>query len=371
MLCSAMRNRRSISFGAAAALVVLTAAVLAAAGDRSARDPLSAEIERWSRFLETNNSTDEMWAQVKENSGPALARARDALHEGRRLLALQRLAGPRTNLSAASYLNNFSPDQRKESAAFETEWARAGAALREGSSASAAGALRDVRPAAVRALGEAAVPQAHIYYETSLEYGRNTMPQYGFFYLGVAQAQREFAAFCRTLSAPTVGRAPRLRPLRGELDLLESELLAAYRPPASIDKHSEFIAASSTLKEARELDAAGLRFGAMLRYLQAAQRLAPLRPSPPSLDAEALSRHLKEWDARLSSGGVDHSLGRLFLEAAQADVAGHAADASPTTAAAIAGDVLPRYFAALEPPRPEPSKPVPQTTVTLVRWPYT
>lgn len=367
-----MRNRRSISSGAAAALVALTAAVLAAAGDRSgSADPLAAEIERWSQFLATNTSTDEIWAQVKESSGPALARAQEALREGRRLLALQRLEGPRTYLSAASYFYKFSPDQRKESAAFETEWARAGAALREGSSASAASALGGVRPAAVRALGEAAVPQAHIYSETSLEYGRNTMPQNGFFYLGVAQAQREFAAFCRTLSAPTAGRAPRLRPLRGELDLLESELLAAYRPPASIEKHSEFIAASSTLKEARELDAAGLRFGAILRYLQAAQRLVTLRPSPSSLDAEALSERLKEWDARLSSGGVDHSLGRLFLEAAQADVAGNAAGASPTTAAAIAGDVLPRYFAALEPPRPEPSKPAPQTTVTLVRWPYT
>jgi hypothetical protein len=125
------------------------------------------------------------------------------------------------------------------------------------------------------------------------------------------------------------------------------------------------------LKEARELDAAGLRFGAMLRYLQAAQRLVTLRPSPSSLDAEALSKRLKEWDARLSSGGIDHSLGRLFLEAAQADGSGNAAGASPTTAAAIAGDVLPRYFAALEPPRPEPSRPAPQATVTLVRWPYT
>jgi hypothetical protein len=368
-----MRNRRSITSGAGAALVALTAAVLAASGDRApeSRDPLAAEIERWSQFLTTNASTDEMWAQVKENSGPALARAQEALHEGRRLLALQRFAGPRTYLGAASYLNKFSSDQRKEPAAFETEWARAGSVLREGSNVSAAGALRDVRPAAVRALGEAAVPQVHIYYETSLEYGRNTMPQYGFFYLGIAQAQREFAAFCRTLSVPSAGRAPQLRPLRPELDLLEGELLAAYRPPASIDKHSEFIAASSTLKEARELDTVGLRYGALLRYLQAAQRLALLGASAPSLDPEALSRRLAEWDARLSRGRVDHSLGRLFLEAAQADLWGAAAGASPTTAAAIADDVLPRYFAALEPARPEPSKPVPQTTVTLVRWPYT
>ena len=59
---------------------------------------------------------------------------------------------------------------------------------------------------------------------------------------------------------------------------------------------------------------------------------------------------------------MDHSLGRIFLEAAQAE---------PALAPAIAGDVLPRYFAALEPARPRPPQPAPRATVTLVRWPYT
>ena len=35
----------------------------------------------------------------------------------------------------------------------------------------AADALAGVRPAAVRALGEAALPQVRVYYEASLEYG--------------------------------------------------------------------------------------------------------------------------------------------------------------------------------------------------------
>ena len=148
-------------------------------------------------------------------------------------------------------------------------------------------------------------------------------------------------------------------------------MLAAYRPPASIDRHGEFIGASSTLKEARELDAAGLRYGALLRYLQAALRFAPLRKVPPSVDAGALAKLLRGLDARLSARGVDHSLGRLFLEAAQADVASAAAGTSPAVAAAITSDVLPRYFAALEPARPEAPKPAPKVTVTLVRWPYT
>jgi hypothetical protein len=152
-----------------------------------------------------------------------------------------------------------------------------------------------------------------------------------------------------------------VRALHAELDALETEMLAAYRPPASIEKHGQFIGASSTLKEARELDAAGLRYGALLRYLQAARQLAAIQePAPPG--AGALAAKLRGLDARLSAGNVDHSLGRLFLEAAQSDA---------KDAGAIVNDVLPRYFAALEPAGPERAAPAPSVTVTLVRWPYT
>jgi hypothetical protein len=40
-------------------------------------------------------------------------------------------------------------------------------------------------------------------------------------------------------------------------------------------------------------------------------------------------------------------------------------------AAAIAADVLPRYFAALAPAPPASAAPKADVTVTLVRWPYT
>ncbi|HSB35256.1 MAG TPA: hypothetical protein VLH41_00160, partial [Thermoanaerobaculia bacterium] len=63
--------------------------------------------------------------------------------------------------------------------------------------------------------------------------------------------------------------------------------------------------------------------------------------------------------------------GRLFLEAAQADVEAARPGKTADAAQAIAADILPRYFAALAPARPEPPKPAPAVTVTLVRWPYT
>jgi hypothetical protein len=357
------------SLAALPVLGLLLAASAAAGRAGEATDPLAAEIERWSAFLRQNSSKDELWTQIKEGAEPVLARAEEAQRDGRRLLALLRLASARADLAAAAYVQERPAAERKEAASFEAEWTRMGSELREAMGAPSPGALAGVLPAAVRAMGEAALPQVRILYEASLEYGRNTMPEYGLYYLGSAQAQREFAAFCRRLSGSGAPEPP-LRALRAELDGLEAEFLAAYRPPASVERHREFIGANSALKEARELDAAGLRHGALLRYLQAAQRFAPLRAAP-ALDAPALKRELGALEARLASAGLDHSIGRLFLEIAQAELGGADAAQGATAASAIAGDVLPRYFAALEPAAPEKPRPEPRVTVTLVRWPYT
>ena len=276
-----------------AVLLALTA-LGAATGSRAGEDPLAAEIARWSAYVRDNSSNDEMWAQVKSASGPALAKAEEALRDGRRLLALQRLAAARVNPAAFRYLETLSPADRKELSKLESEWARSGRVLRADLGKTFAAAFAGVQPAAVRAIAEAALPQVRVYYDASLEYGRNTMPDAGFYYLGAARAQRETAELCRRLSAPSSIRPPALRPLGAELDALEGELLGAYRPPASIEKHADFIAASALLKEARELDAAGLRHGAVLRYLLAAQRTALIRASAPELDATTLAARLRE-----------------------------------------------------------------------------
>lgn len=357
---------RALKYGFVLALAL---GLMAASHGKPAakHDPLAAEIERWSAFLRTHQSSDPDWEQVKGITTPVMADAAAALRGGRRLFALQRLAAARSLLSASQYAGERSERERQNEAAFEAEWARMGKALRADLAPPSPSAFDGVRPAAVRALGEAAIPQVKIFYDTSRDYARNTLPASGIFYIGEARAQQEFVAFARTLAERSPGAPPRLRPLVSELDALEGRLLAAYRPPASIDKHAEFIGASSTLKEARELDAAGLRYAALLRYLQAAQRLAMLEAKKTPVDAAAL----RALGARLSGGGVDHSIGRLFLESAEADLAAAGAGAVPERASAIVSDVLPRYFAALEPAPPAAGKPAPAVTVTLVRWPYT
>lgn len=353
----------------AAGLLALGAAAMFP--NATGRDPLGAEIERWSAFVRDNRETHPLWTQVKQVTEPALGRARAALTAGRRFLALQQLGAARTNLAAFAYLGGLPASQRKEQSRLEAEWARDGNALQAELTTTTPSEFAGVQPAAIRAIAEAALPQVRAFYDASLEYGHSTDAEAGLFYVGAARSQRDFASFCRSLSTSSSLRAPSLRPLVAELDELEGRLLDAYRPPAAIDRHSEFIAASSVLKEARELDAAGLRFGALLRYLLAAQRIAQLRPDAPALDRAAFGGRLAEMRGRLG-GEVDHTIGVLFLETAEAEATAAAANpSSPTAAAVIVADVLPRYFAALERGVAEPPGAAPLVTVTLIRWPYT
>jgi len=353
-------------------LLLLAAPTRTSGDERGAQDPLATEIARWSTFLRDTKSFDENWKDLKQGMEPAMARVEAALKDDRRLLALERLSAVRMNLAGFAYVNSLPADKREDSAKLDSEWTRVGALLGAELSVPSRSALEGVQPAVVRAEGEAALPQVRNYYDTCLDYGRATTPWSGFFYLGVAQAQRDFVSFCKTLSAPTELKVPPIRSIAAELDALEADLLKAYRPPASIDRHPAFIGASAALKEARELDAAGLRYGALLRYLQAAMRIDPLRPDAQAPDPEGLPKRLEAFESRLRQGGVDHSIGRLYLETAQANIAAEAPPgANPAFAEAIARDVLPRYFAALAPAKPQPGKPAPSITVTLVRWPYT
>jgi hypothetical protein len=362
-------------------LAALAASFLAALSIGAASAPLdrlAAEIALWSSYVKDNPSKDESWTQLKNAIEPTLDRARLALASGRRYLALQRLAPARVNLQASKWSDSQPAVDREQEAAFEAAWTKMGTVLKADLEKPRSSALDGVRPAAVRAIAETALPQVRAYYEAALEYGRATQPGTGLYYVGLAQAEKDLAAFCRSLSTKGGPPPPPLRSLEPDLDALETELLALYRPPASIDRHTDFIRASSTLKEARELDAAGLRYGALLRLLNAAQGVAALQASPgdaPASDPAAVRAALADFEKRIGSRDVDHSIAQLYLEAAQSDLDGSTPPlpgAAPgSAAAAIAKGVLPRYFTAIAPGTARPPRAAPQVTVTLVRWPYT
>ena len=353
--CSTSRMRALMTFS----IVLLLAPARTA-------DPLASEIHRWSAFLNSDAANASNWSEMKGAMSPVMARAEEALRDGRRFLALQRFSIARTNLEAAAWAAARPAEEHKDDARFEAEWRRFGTSLPQSKPN-----LDSIRPAAVRAMAEIAVPQVREFYDASLFYSRNTSPDTGLFYLGSSSAQRSFIDFARNLSLQTSGAPPRVRSLASEIDALQRELVAAYRPPASIDRHPEFIAASSTLKEARELDEAGLRYGALLRYLDAARRVGQIRGTP--IEAEAINTKIRDYQSRLDvDAHVDHSVARLLIETAQADLAAPP-KGGPAIATAITTWALPRYFAAMGPPAAaKAAAPLPDAvTVTLVRWPYT
>jgi hypothetical protein len=105
-----------------------------------------------------------------------------------------------------------------------------------------------------------------------------------------------------------------------------------------------------------------------VRYLEAARRIGQLRSTP--LPHDELTTRLRDFESRASSANTDHTIGQLYVETAQSDLA-TPPEGGPAIATSIVTYVLPRYFAALEPAPPAKPKPAPRVTITLVRWPYT
>ena len=320
-----------------------------------ATDPLAAEIKRWSAFLDSPAASGPIWTQIKQVMAPALARSNDALQKGRVNLALLRFASVAPTFEGAVFAKEH------ESANLEQEWKRNAAAVRVSQPLSA------IEPASLRALAEAASNEAHALYQASLDYGIADGTQSGLLYIGEARGQKAFVDFARRISRPSGLRSPNVRALSdAEIEGLEHDLLAAYRPPASLDRHSEFIGASAAIKEARELRASGLHYGALQRYLEAARRVGQLTSSP--MDRPKIESSLQAFRSRLATGSVDHSIARIYAEAAESDLEG---TPPPAVASSVVTAVLPRYFAALEPAREPFAHPAPRATITLVRWPFT
>jgi len=339
---------------------LLGVALAAVALGSASKDPIADDVTYWKRFLAADTVTVGFMAQLKQASTPALNSADDALAHGRRSLALLRLGSVRSNLApglvtrADVTYEDVEARRTKLAPQFEGE-AIVAIARVQGSSAFG------------RALAQSSAMQARETFDASLVYGRATEPLFGYYYLEQGVAYLDYAQFAATAGATLEhGKAPALRSFAPEIRKLRDEMLAAYRPPLSIDRHPEFISASSATKEALEYDAAGYHEAALLRYLQAAVRFAPLRADLKRLAPALLTAKMEVARKQLADPNVDHSIGTLFLEVAEAD-----ADSAKAIASAVVEDVLPRYFAALEPAAPAQAKQPPEVTVTLVRWPYT
>jgi hypothetical protein len=359
-----------MSFPRAARLATLALALAGltlAAGP--APDPLATAIARWAAVARDTTSLVEMTRDTRQFVRPVISGAETALQGGRRMLALYRLSYAWPHLDAAEYVASQTAAGHADSAGLEAEWKRMKTVLGSAAAKPSLRSVADLKPAAVRAFAETALPQVGIYHEASLDYGRATGAESGLYYLGSALGQKQFVEFSRTLAEPVTGQAIVPRDIAAEIDALERLLLAAYQPPASIDSHRDFIVASAAIKEARELEALGFHHGALVRYLLAAMRVGVIRRGVAPREIAPIARQIETLAARLEAERRDHSIGRFFLETAAADLATR--DSSHTTAQVVVDEVLPLYFAALGPAPAAAPRAAPEVTVTLVRWPYT
>lgn len=337
-----------------------------------APDPLPGAIARLQVLARTPSPGDEETAAIRASVGPLLEDAALALSEGARWLALSRLERVFTTVVATEYRSGIATDLRGQMDALQREWTRLGPELGQRLTPGPRPAFEPL-PASTRALAEAALAQMPIYYAASLDYGRNTAPDYGLYYLGEARAERELLALLAAMPRrPAEQPALAPRAVDAEIAELRDELLAAYIPPRSIDSHDLFIRISSLLKEADELSALESRYGALLRLLDARARFSRFMHPGRTLSGEEALRRGEAVSARLDESPRDTSLQRLFLETALFS-ARHAdrIQGGGEIAAAIFEDVLPRFPQLLGPAPPRPAERLAEATVTLVRWPYT
>ena len=190
--------------------------------------------------------------------------------------------------------------------------------------------------------------------------------------MGEAHGLADFSRSLREMKFATVPAAPKVRSIAPELSELQRKANAAFKPPLSRDKHSEFIRLNSMLKLSGELDSAELYAGAWYAYLLAVTQYSTLDAQP--IDAakqNALRKRAEEELRRPAEGGADDSLRRMFVEQAEAALMKPA----PTKlgrANAILNDVLPAYAELVRgTTKLPPANATQLATVTLVRWPYT
>ena len=365
------RVRPALALAAALLVPAAHAARPAAAPAPAAADPIQREIDRFQERIATTTPADEESKGAREFATPLLALSEKAIADGKRWFALARLSFLWTSVEAADYRAGYPAELRSQISALEKEFAAFEPTLAEMRGAGRPSFAE--APAIARAVGEVALSELDVYYASSIDYGKATAAEFGLYYIGAAKAQVELARFAASLREPGATARPlEPRSAAREITAAEDELLAAYVPPASVDQHGVFIRISSLLKQARELDDAGQRYGALYKLLDAKMRIARLVHPERKMDSAEANRRAWALSPTLAATGADSSILDTFVQIALVQVADPDPQMlGPETAAAVFDEVVPLYFTILGPAPPAPPEQVAETTVTLIRWPYT
>jgi hypothetical protein len=300
------------------------------------------------------------------------SRVERARQSGHVFLSLFLLHTSAATLPAIEYQKAKTDVEKGGLEALEREWKRLRGELAEKERRLTASPARR-SPLVVQAMLERALTQVQPHYQSGRLYGEQWTVEAGLFYLGRSKAQLEFALFCRGLDAVASGAAPSLRSLEPELDELEREVTRTYRLLGAADQDNAFIRINASLKVAQDLERERRFSGALLQYLEVLRALEAVNSMPAErLAPDALKSLSESFQAQLSGGKTDHSVGWLYWQMAQSALeSGDANDRKQ--AAVILHNVAPRYFKYMARLKegPAPKVVAREITVTLARWPYT
>jgi hypothetical protein len=368
-------------------VVLLTLAAFtmpaAASWQRDAAVKIEAEVDLLRKSLAAKPDSDPQWKEAKAAIGRTLDQAADELRGGRLYVSLERISGALVSFRGLEraggktddeLLNQGLPGIETEIKKARVELARS---IQESRPDSSANVSLVIRALTEKAQGEAA---------DLIEGGRGFALLTGsaadrvnnfssaLYYVGNSEGQSEAIAFYRSLNLPRTG-APSpflLRSVSPELGCLQDQTTAAFKPPRSVEQHSDFIRLNATLKQAGELDAAHLYAGALYQYLDAVQQFEKLGSPAPDVQRQSkLKADVQEMHARLRASKQDSSLAQLFLERAESRLAKSPSEDDWKAVQAIVEHVLPAYFAMSKPAPVRDQPALARVTVTLVRWPYT
>lgn len=353
--------------------LLLIANVKAYAQDAAAQT--KGEIERLQQSLKAQPIQSPDLAELGKQIEQHLKDADLAHSAGRLYLSLENLGHAEDYFQAVRTIEAKADAIKDNLPAFEAEWGKASleyAALEKQAHQRNWNRL----PAAVRALSESAQGRTIPLLEGSRGFATATKPQDGLAYIGEAKGEAAYATFLYGLTIARKGSPFPLRSVLPELEALQEKTNAAFQPPRSIDMHPRFINLNATLKFARELDSSRAYAGALYQYLEGVRHYGMLDPTvPDEAKQSALRSQVADELKKASASKRDDSIGQIFLEKANGwlNKPEGAAPSSDEWRAVqvIVQQVLPAYYAALNPAAPLQQRASRTATLTLVRWPYT
>lgn len=340
--------------------------------------PARKQIEKQLRLLQSRiesfsapDSADS-WSQFSPLVVSSLGRAHRSLTAGRPYAALDDITIAWKQIAGYEAIaGNPQVRSSEDMQAFESAWRRVDGILKEDERRYSE-EPSDHSPAVVRALSETAEASVRPMYTASRSYAAITKPADGLIYLGFARGWAELAVFYRSLQYEASGKQRSMHSFLPEIQRLEQRVREAYQPPASVQYGAEFDRVSALLKQARELDAAGLYYGAVLEYLESLRHFGAIEHVPSYANEEDVHAMAVAARARLAHSPYDDSIAQFIIEKAEAEISNPGNKQGSLNAAKQDLEVIvPAYFALVESASAPAVASAHQITVTLVRWPYT